>query len=146
MDVVVFIQVWANCGHGDRYLECVVDYVEIPALQHFVLEDSYVLDVTREGDTVTIRMDLVYAKIHPELRPPREGEWAYVREGELRFVGVSEFEWSNLSEPATDADGSRSWDGLESFQQVDDTYTLEGDVGSIRVVARDLQVEMTGPA
>ncbi|NYF09765.1 hypothetical protein HDC94_000921 [Leifsonia sp. AK011] len=122
-----------------------VDYVALPALRHFVLEDSYVLEILESGDTVSIRMDLVYAKDHPELRPPRLGEWAYVREGVLRFSGVTEFEWTDRSVPAREPDGSRSWDGLEVFRLQGREYQLAGDVGSLRIVAQRLEVEMTGP-
>jgi hypothetical protein len=59
----------------------VVDYLGITALQHYVLEDCFIVDVTQEEDLVTIHMDFVYAKSHPELRPPYEGEWTYCREG-----------------------------------------------------------------
>jgi hypothetical protein len=44
----------------------VIPYTQIPALAHFVLEESFVSDVTERPGEVSLRADLCYAKDHPE--------------------------------------------------------------------------------
>lgn len=122
-----------------------LDYTSIPALTHFVLEESYVLGVEEQTGTVEIRMDLVLAKDHPELRPPKPGEWACVREGVIRFTGVTSFLWNDRSRPAIEPDGSPSWDGFDSFTQDGTEYRLSGGPGEIRIVAEMLECEFASP-
>ena len=58
-----------------------VDYTEIPGLEHVVLEQSHVLSITEVPGIVQLELDLVLAKDHPELLAARAGEWAYFRTG-----------------------------------------------------------------
>jgi len=123
-----------------------VDYTEIPGLEHFVLEESYVLSITEAPGSVQIELDLVLAKDHPDLLPARAGEWAYFRTGVITFDGVTEFSWENRTAPAEDSDGTFSWSGIDSFTEDGDVYLLGGDPGDIRIVAEAVRVEFTGPA
>jgi hypothetical protein len=122
------------------------DYREIPILRNFVLEESYVLDVLERPAVVDIKMDLVFAKEHPQLLPARPGEWAYCREGVIRFLGVYEFSWTDRTEPARDSDGSTSWNGIDTFVRNDHDYSLAGDFGQMRISAEDIELVFTGPA
>ena len=122
------------------------DYLDIPLLAGFVLEESNVLEVVESSDRVEIRIDLLFAKDHPELKAPKSGEWAYYREGVIRFDEVTDFAWTDRSQPAKDADGTLSWDGIESLTQDGTTYRIRGDLGTIVIVANRLAVELTGPA
>lgn len=120
-----------------------LDYTSIPALADFDLGESYVLGIEKRSGTVEIRMDLVLAKTHPELRPPRPGEWTDIREGVIRFTGVTEFDWDDPSRPATEPDGSTSWDGFHAFTQDGTTYRLSGGPGTLLIVADRVDCEFT---
>jgi hypothetical protein len=123
----------------------VTDYLEIPLLQHFVLEESYVLDVLEQRGVVELKMDLVFARDHPELLPARPGEWAYYREGVIRFLGVYAFTWTDRSEPGRDPDGSAAWDGIDTFVKDGHDYSLVGDFGRLEISAENIEVVFTGP-
>jgi hypothetical protein len=124
-----------------------VDYTEIDELARFVLEESYLLSVEHDRDrgTVALTMDLVFARDHPELRPARAGEWAYYRTGVIRFLGVTEFVWTERSAPSSEPDGSASWDGFDRFVRRRASYSLEGSAGVFEIDATSLVVELTGP-
>ena len=123
-----------------------VDYTEIPGLEHFVLEESFVLSITESPGRVQLEVDLVFAKDHPELLPARPDEWAYFRTGLITFDGVTEFSWENRTAPAREPDGTTSWGSIDTFIQDGDVYLLEGDPGNLRIVAGTVRVEFTGPA
>jgi hypothetical protein len=124
----------------------VTDYVDIPPLQHFVLEESYVVDVLEQRGVVELKMDLVFARDHPELLPARPGEWAYYREGVIRFLGVYAFSWTKRSEPGRDLDGSTAWGGIDTLVKDGHDYSLIGDFGQIEISAENIEVVFTGPA
>ena len=123
-----------------------IDHTELPGLEHFVFEESYVLSITEESGRVRLELDLAFAKDHPALLPARPGEWTYFRTGVLIFEGVTEFSWVNRTAPALERDGTSSWSGIDSFVQDGDAYLLEGDPGNVRIVAETVRVELTGPA
>jgi hypothetical protein len=52
-----------------------------------VLEESWVLGITATSGQLEFEMDLVFAKDHPDLRSPRDGEVFYSRTGVLHFRG-----------------------------------------------------------
>jgi hypothetical protein len=105
------------------------DYTAIPELAQLVLEESYVLAVDEQNGSLEIRMDAALARDHPEIRPPRPGQYSYFREVTVRFENVVEFVWTRRFPPATDADGSTSWDGFDSAIREGDRYRFEGDAG-----------------
>jgi hypothetical protein len=65
----------------------VPDYTRLPALQHYVLEYSYVLGVVAKPSILEVEIDLALTRDHSDLLPPREGEvnrrvldsWSYPR-------------------------------------------------------------------
>jgi hypothetical protein len=122
-----------------------IDYQAIPALAHYVLEESYVLEVIESPGQVTLRTDFAFASDHPDLLPARTGEWTYYREGIIRFQGVEKFEWLDRKPPTRDADDTLSWN-LDGLTQDGRQFELEGDFGSIIIVAGSVESEITGPA
>jgi len=127
------------------YAALVTGYLEIPQLQHFVLEESFVLDISERPDSVELGIDLVFARDHPDLLSPRPGEWAYLRTGVIRFTGVSTFRWSKRTAPVREPDGSSSWNGIDSFIVDAQEYLLSGSFGVLHIVAEGVEVELTGP-
>jgi hypothetical protein len=125
----------------------VLDYTLIPRLAYFALEDSWVLAITASPGAVVFDMDLTFAKNHPEVKPPREGEAVYSRTGAIRFTGVTSLTWSSQGAlPATDLNGDRDYDAIDSFQWEGTTYVLDGEWGAMRLEAASVEVTLTGPA
>lgn len=123
------------------------DYTELPALTHFVLEESWVREVQASPGVIVFKVDLTFAASHPEVRPSRAGEMHYGREGEIRFTGVSTLSWMEQGvEPAIDANNETDWGAIDTFTWNGTTYNLSGDFGDIRVEAVALEVVLTGDA
>ncbi|MFB2597474.1 hypothetical protein ACEXQE_06765 [Herbiconiux sp. P17] len=122
------------------------NYVTLPAVEHFVLEESWVAGIAVRPGIVEFEVDLAYAADHPELHPPREGEYAYFRRGTIRFTGVSSVTWKGMDvRPATDAAGMKDWGHIDTFDWIGTTFELEGDFGAIEIEANALDVILTGP-
>jgi hypothetical protein len=124
----------------------VPNYVALPALEYFVLEESWVVGIEVRAGIVEFIIDLMFAADHPELHRPRKGEYAYFRRGTIRFTGVSSLSWENMGvRPATDASGASDWGHIDAFDWLGTTYKLEGDFGVIELEASGLDVILTGP-
>lgn len=114
---------------------------------HFVLEESWVLDIAANPGLITIKVDLVYSRDHPEVRRPRPGEFLYSRIGVIRLTGVTSLSWSMQGlQPARNLDGSTDWGSIDSMTVQDHTYALSGDFGDLVVHAAAIELAMTGPA
>lgn len=122
------------------------DYTSIPALAHLVLEESWVLEITARPGVVEFDMDLIFAKDHPDLKPPREGDMYYYRTGTIQFTGVTSLTWSDQgAPPATDASGTQDYGAIDSFRWAGSTYTFDGSWGAMHIEAAAVDVTLTGP-
>ena len=120
-------------------------YTEILELEHFVLEESWVLDISSTPGGLTIRIDLVLDKDHPELKPAPAGDVYYTRQGVLSFDGVRRLEWIDQgARPSRDASGEVDFGNIDSMLSEDDQYELEGDFGTIRLTASRVHLELLG--
>ena len=81
---------------GLATLTTVADYLSIPALEPYALEESWVLGVVVSPGVVELEVDLCFSASNPELRPPRDGEYAYFRRGFIRFTGVASVRWDGM--------------------------------------------------
>ena len=121
-----------------------LDYWALPALEHVVLEESWILGIVVRPDLVEIDVDLCYARDHPELLPPCEGEYAYFRRGTIRFINVSSASWEkSWARPARDASGEEDWGHIDTLERQGTAFTLTGDFGVIRLEAAALEIELT---
>lgn len=121
------------------------DYVEIPQLADFVLEESWVVGVVARPGTLDIRLDLVFAETHPGLRRPRSGEQFYSLPGQIRFRGVTSLSWTDQGmQPATDANGEMDWGHIDSLTFDGSQYELIGGFGAISLNATSLDVDVNG--
>jgi hypothetical protein len=120
-------------------------YTEIPELAHFVLEESWVLDICSTPGALTIRIDLVFDKDHPELKPAPAGDVYYTRQGVLRFDGVRCLEWTDQSQrPSRDASGEVDYGHVDSMLWENDQYELTGDFGTVRLSASRVHLQLVG--
>ena len=123
------------------------DYCALPALEHVVLEESWVLGIVVRPDLVEIDVDLCYARDHPELLPPRKDEYAYFRRGTIRFINVSSASWEkSRALPARDASGDEDWGHIDTLEWEGTAFKLTGDFGVIGLKATTVEVELTGHA
>jgi hypothetical protein len=124
----------------------VADYIDLPALRYFVLEESWVLDIVAMPGVVELKVDLTFAKDHPELKPARDGEVFYGRVGVIRFTGVRSLAWTHQgAKPSKDPNGDLDWDAIDSFTWLGTRHRLEGRFGVIEVDAENLECVLTGP-
>jgi hypothetical protein len=118
-------------------------YTEIPQIEHFVLEESWVLDIAASPGRLVIRIELVFDKDHPDLKPAPVGDVYYTREGILSFEGVSRLEWIDQgARPSLDATGELDYGNIDSMSWEDERYELEGDFGTIILTASQLHLEL----
>lgn len=123
------------------------DYLSIAALEPYVLEESWVLGVVVSPGVVALEVDLCFSASNPELRPPRDGEYAYFRRGFIRFTGVVSVRWDGMGlPPAVDATGERDWGHIDVLEWSETTYRVEGDFGALELDAAAFQVALTEPA
>ena len=82
------------------------DNPEIGTLTGVYLEDSFVIEIAEESDTVKFKVDAVLAKNHPMYREPKHGEQYCYADGWLVFAGASRIDWVRRCEQRfTDAAG-----------------------------------------
>jgi hypothetical protein len=113
-----------------------LSYTAIAELAELVLEDSYVLDITVRPGVVVVALDLVLTPKHSAYQPPRAGEWACFRRGQLRFEAVREVHWVHSDvPPSIDATGERDYDNIDVFEWQNQEFRLEGDWGQLVITS-----------
>lgn len=118
-------------------------YDSLPAFQHVYLEDSWVLDLAFDGESVRIVADLVLLEDHPLHAAPKSGEqYCYLR-ATLVFGEVTTLSWESSGSPrAVDASGDSDLGTFEVFALLDpDGYHIELDAGVLVLRAASLSVE-----
>ena len=70
-----------------------VPYYQLKGLEHVYLEDSYVLDIRTDFQSVEFSLSVVLTEQHPLYLPALPGEQYCYRSGILRFRNVERAEW-----------------------------------------------------
>jgi hypothetical protein len=118
-------------------------YWEWDALQGVYLEDSYVLSITEEPAKLVFVMLLVLTEQHPAYRPPAAGEQYCYRRGAISFEEVTGVSWlSRIMRPILDVDGEVDYGNIDALYRTDGRYELEGEWGSLNVVARRVSLDI----
>ncbi|MET9276031.1 hypothetical protein [Kribbella sp. NPDC003557] len=116
-------------------------YEELPGFEAYVLEESWVLDVTARPTSVVFRMDLVLTPQHPRYLAPEPGNNLSYVDGHLVFDDVTDLEWVAQGAPsATDATGEIDYGHIDTMTWDSGLYELRGDWGEMRVRARTARV------
>jgi hypothetical protein len=116
-------------------------YEELPGFEVFVLEESWVLDVTARPTSVVFRLELVLTPAHPRYQSPEPGNNLYYVAGQLVFDDVEDLEWTAQgAPPATDATGEIDYGHIDAMTWDSGLYELQGDWGEMRVRARTARV------
>ena len=123
-------------------------YDSDPRFAGYYLEDSYVLSVDQDGAEITFGLDCVLTPRHPEYVAPPPSEQHCYRRGMLVFADVSSANWQRRSDRAfTDASGARDYGNIDSFQiGAGGRYDLEGDWGSVEIVAASAAITLNSAA
>ncbi|MDP9026590.1 MAG: hypothetical protein M3N46_03415 [Actinomycetota bacterium] len=117
-------------------------YTSILDLSCVVLEESWVLGVEARPSSLVIKLDFVITIDHPLYRNPLPTETYPIVRGSLSFEGVETLEWIGQgSPPVVDLDGELVYGNVDLMSVEQDDFVLEGDFGTIRVTARDVQVD-----
>jgi len=113
-----------------------VAYRELPGLEDVYLEDSWVLKIEVDANCLSITLDLVLLKSHPEYSILAIGEQYCYRKGKMVFSNVCELGWrEKASRPAIDANGEIDFGSIDSFEYEDGRYAISGEFGQIDMVA-----------
>jgi hypothetical protein len=107
-----------------------------------VFENSYVDRLIVEPYTITLLALFHLPSNHPLYEAPGPNEWGCFRQGRLTIVDFKKFSWEATGRgPATDADGTKSWD-FDYFNKEGDIWVLGGEWGEIEVAGDKLGVSI----
>ena len=104
------------------------------ALENLYLEDSFVLDISKNDSSLRFDMEFVLTENHEFYHLPKENEQYCYRRGRLEFLSCSSttLQLSNQL-PSTDANGEKDIGNIHYFVSSNGGYFLEGDWGSLKV-------------
>jgi hypothetical protein len=113
----------------------------LDGLEFIYLEDSFVLDIVATPGAVKFEMDFVLTAEHPEYAQPNANEQYCYRRGSLNFERASECVWRDQGlPPARDADDELDFGNIDSFSWQSDSFSLEGDWGTMTIVASNARI------
>ncbi|SFA84268.1 hypothetical protein SAMN05216266_101786 [Amycolatopsis marina] len=113
------------------------EYTAVSSLTGLYLEDSFVLQLLEEPNTVKFRLEAVLTAAHPLYRDPKPGERYCYAEGWLVFAGASRIEWVRRSEQQyIDASGDGDLGNIDYLKQENDHWLVGGDWGEMRIFSQ----------
>ena len=118
-------------------------YETIKSLQYVYLEDSFVLGIDQNMDSISFDLDLVLKEEH-ELyaTPKRDEQYCYVK-AKLKFSALRKVVWKELRMWASiDANMEIDFGNIDSFRFSGDRYQLSGDWGEIYFEADNLELDI----
>ncbi|WP_258342231.1 hypothetical protein [Saccharopolyspora gregorii] len=111
-----------------------MDYSEIPGLAPYYLEDSFVLAIEENEQSLTFDLELVLTEKHPDYSPPKPGEQYCYADGRLVFNRPAGIDWiSRHLRTNTDAAGEEDLGNIDFLKQEGGTWRLGGDWGEVLV-------------
>ncbi|MGO4589673.1 hypothetical protein [Paenarthrobacter sp. 2TAF44] len=116
----------------------------VEVLKGLYLDDSYVLDIRASRGLLAITVEFALAPEHTSYSPALAGEQYCYRQGVLVFEGVTELNWTGqlTSRPSQDPDGSIDYGNIDTLVIDGNHYTLEGDLGTIELLAASIRVAL----
>lgn len=113
-----------------------LSYSNITNLSEIFLEDSYVLDITESGSSLTFKIEAVLTESSKKYHDPLPGEQYCYANGSLTFANIIDISWIARSfQVFTDAAGEEDLGNIDTLTLFDKTYDISGDWGHVRVVA-----------
>ena len=111
-------------------------YYEFHSLEHVYLEDSWVLDIQTEPDSVEISVETVLTESHPQYSdPPPNKQYCY-RNGRIRFQNAKRIIWINKSMiPNIEPGSPPDYGNIDVFYFSEGSYHLNGEWGELEIVS-----------
>jgi hypothetical protein len=111
-----------------------IDYTELPDLNTYYFEDSYVLEIKDSPSELDLRLDLVLTPQHSSYRPPPPDQQYCFWRATLRFPGVRQARWiERHDDPAIDATGESDLGNIDQFLLCGGAYRLSGTWGIVEI-------------
>lgn len=118
-----------------------MNYYEFPMLCNIYLEDSYVLAINEEVNSLDFELDAVLTEKHSKYEKPRAGEYYCYRRASLRFSDVETLEWVERQFFAfSDAAGEIDYGNIDSFNCAGEWCLLSGDWGRVKIKGGRIEV------
>ena len=118
-------------------------YNTLSGLEHIYLEDSYVLGIYERSQSLEFNLEAVLTEDHNLYHSPQPSEQYCYRSMKMTFTDVSSIEWlvqKNICNK--DPDGSVDFGNIDSFMFDEESYTLSGDWGEVRILGGTLLVDL----
>jgi hypothetical protein len=120
-----------------------IEYPQLPGLNGYYFEDSYVLGIEEKPNELSFRLDVVLTKEHAAYRTPGPKEQYCYQRAVLRFPITKRVHWvSRRNDLATDATGEIDLGNIDTFQRCNGVFKLSGNWGEVEVESRDPVVEL----
>lgn len=111
-----------------------MDYTSLDSLSDVLLEESFVLAVDKNADSLVFRLDAVLTPTHPLYTAPLSDETFCHRLAFLVFRNPVEVSWLRGSRPpSTDAAGEIDFGNIDVMTLDEGRAQLEGDWGEVEV-------------
>lgn len=121
------------------------DYSEWSTLEHFYLEDSYVLEVVERPSELAFRMEFVLREGHPRYRSPADTHQYCYAHGVLKFEGTTDVKWSDRRDVTSfDATGEQDLGNIDLLYRENGGFVASGEWGQVRFAAKDVVVTLEG--
>lgn len=116
-------------------------YYEHPKLSDYYLEDSYVLDIFEEKDTLTFHLEAVISESHPNYSPPQKDQlYTYIKIS-IIFSEATSIKWQKKeTKKFTDKSNGIDYGNIDSFVISENAYVLSGDWGKVTITGGTLEV------
>ena len=112
-----------------------INYFDLTTdLSKVYLEDSYVLGVVENENSITFQMEVVLTERHPFYSSPKPSEQYCYKKGEITFPNTKEVNWIlKLFKPSDDSSGEIDYGNIDSFVLEGGKYHLMGEWGEILI-------------
>ena len=122
-------------AHSEKY------HQQIDCLRHIYLEDSFVLGLIEDQNSIEFELEAVLTPEHPSYHPPKANEQHCYQKLVLRLGNCSNVNWIRKSlRPSTDAKGNIDYGNIDHFSVAKDQLHLSGEWGEVRLDCPDISI------
>jgi hypothetical protein len=119
-------------------------YFQLRGFEHLYLEDSFVLEVLRHSDRLTLKLEVVLQVSHKLYEKPKAGEQYCYRKADLVFPNLTEISWLRIGDQRfADASGSSDYGNIDEFFFANGIYHLDGDWGACELKSDPPRLDYT---
>jgi hypothetical protein len=112
-----------------------INYYEIKQLSDIYLEDSYVINISENNNSLTFFLEFVLTEKNIKYSPPKEGETYCYKKGQLIFRNLNEIKWLEKNLQAfSSINDAIDYGNIDTFFQEDGIFYLSGDWGDVQII------------